>query len=299
MTGVDARGLELPRRPRRAARDAAGPIGLVILGTLALLCFGAPLIEWWSGYSMLDVDLANRMAAPSLAHPLGTDDLGRDMALRLLYGGQVSLAVGLAAALAAMVIGTVIGLIAGFYGGRADGALMRITDFMLALPLLPLLIILSAIDLSKLGVPTALAQSSDLSLYRIVLIIGLTGWTLVARLVRGATLSVRTRDFIAAARIAGAGPLRLMLVHILPNVASPLLVATTLSVGNVILTESVLSFLGLGIQPPTPSWGNMLSNAQELITSTPSLAVYPGACIFLTVVACNLIGDWLQQRLRD
>ncbi|MBV8168216.1 MAG: ABC transporter permease, partial [Alphaproteobacteria bacterium] len=245
--------LELPRRPRRAARDAAGPIGLIVLGTLALLCFGAPVIEAWSGYNVLDVDLANRMAAPSLAHPLGTDDLGRDLALRLLYGGQVSLAVGLAAALAAMVIGTIIGLMAGFYGGRTDGALMRVTDFMLALPLLPLLIVLSAADLSKLGVPAALAQSSDLSLYRIVFIIGLTGWTLVARLVRGATLSVRTRDFIAAARVAGAGPLRLMVVHILPNVASPLLVATTLSVGNVILTESVLSFLGLGIQPPTPS----------------------------------------------
>jgi peptide/nickel transport system permease protein len=291
--------VELSRRPRRAARDAAGPIGLAILGALALLCFGAPLLEAWSGYNVLDVDLVNRMAPPSWAHPLGTDDLGRDLALRLLYGGQVSLAVGLAAAVAATVIGTVIGLVAGFYGGRTDGALMRVTDFMLALPLLPLLIVLSAADLSKIGVPQSLAQSSDLSLYRIVLIIGLTGWTLVARLVRGATLSVRTRDFIAAARIAGAGPLRLMIVHILPNVASPLLVATTLSVGNVILTESVLSFLGLGIQPPTPSWGNMLSNAQELITSTPSLAVYPGACIFLTVVACNLIGDWLQQRLRD
>jgi peptide/nickel transport system permease protein len=299
MIGANATGLELPRRPRRAARDAAGPIGLAVLATLAVLCFGAPLIEWLSGYNVLDVDLGNRMAAPSLAHPLGTDDLGRDLALRLLYGGQVSLAVGLAAAIAATVIGTLIGLVAGFYGGRVDGALMRVTDFILALPLLPLLIVLSAIDLNKLGLPAGFAQSSDLSLYRIVLIIGLTGWTLVARLVRGATLSVRTRDFIAAARIAGAGPLRLMVVHILPNVASPLLVATTLSVGNVILTESVLSFLGLGIQPPTPSWGNMLSNAQELITSTPSLAVYPGACIFLTVVACNLIGDWLQQRLRD
>ncbi len=299
MIGANSTGLELPRRPRRAARDAAGPTGLAILATLGVLCFCAPLIETLSGYNVLDVDLANRMAAPSLAHPLGTDDLGRDLALRLLFGGQVSLAVGLAAAIAATVVGTVIGLVAGFYGGRTDGALMRVTDFILALPLLPLLIVLSAIDLGKLGVPASFAQSSDLSLYRIVLIIGLTGWTLVARLVRGATLSVRTRDFIAAARIAGAGPLRLMVVHILPNVASPLLVATTLSVGNVILTESVLSFLGLGIQPPTPSWGNMLSNAQELITSTPSLAVYPGACIFLTVVACNLIGDWLQQRLRD
>ncbi len=294
---------ELPARgrrgPRSAARALAGPVGLAILALLALLCFGAPAIQAWSGHNPLDVDLANRLAPPSLDHPLGTDDIGRDVALRVLYGGQVSLAVGIAAALAAMVIGTVIGLVAGFYGGRVDGALMRATDWIIALPLLPLLIVLNALDLGKLGLPAALTQSSELSLYRIVAIIGLTGWTLVARLVRGAALSVRTRDYVAAARVAGAGPLRLMLVHILPNVASPLLVATTLSVGNVILTESVLSFLGLGIQPPTPSWGNMLSNAQELITTTPSLAVYPGACIFLTVVACNLVGDWLQQRLRD
>jgi peptide/nickel transport system permease protein len=293
---------ELPRRPRprlrRPARSAAGPIGLVILAALALLCFGAPLIEAWSGHDALDVDLANRLAEPSLAHPLGTDDIGRDVALRLLYGGQVSLAVGLAAALAAMAVGTLVGLVAGFYGGRVDTVLMRATDWMISLPTLPLLIVLSAADLSKLGLG-AFAQSPDLSLYRIIVIIGLTGWTLVARLVRGATLSVRTRDYVAAARVAGAGPLRLMVVHILPNVASPLLVATTLSVGGVILTESVLSFLGLGIQPPTPSWGNMLSNAQELITTTPRLAFYPGACIFLTVVACNLIGDWLQQRLRE
>jgi peptide/nickel transport system permease protein len=294
---------ERSHRPRRAAGHATGraggPIGLAILAVLALLCFGAPLLTWGLGTDMLAVDLTDRMADPSLAHPLGTDELGRDIALRLLAGGQVSLAVGIAAALAAAVIGTAVGLLAGFYGGRVDGWLMRLTDWVIALPTLPLLIVLAALDLDKLGVPASIAQSDDVSLYRIVVIIALTGWTLVARLVRAASLSVRTRDFVAAARIAGAGPLRLMLVHLLPNVASPLLVATTLSVGNVILTESVLSFLGLGIQPPTPSWGNMLSNAQELITTTPSLAIYPGACIFVTVIACNLIGDWLQQRLRD
>jgi peptide/nickel transport system permease protein len=286
-------------RPRQRSRSAGGPVGLAILGVLALLCFCTPWLTQWLGYDMLAVDLADRLADPSLAHPLGTDELGRDIALRLLYGGQVSLAVGVAAALAAAVIGTAVGLFAGYYGGRLDSWLMRLTDFVISLPTLPLLIVLAALDLNKLGVPAWIAQSDDVSLYRIVAIIALTGWTLVARLVRAASLSVRGRDFVAAARIAGAGPLRLMLVHLLPNVASPLLVATTLSVGNVILTESVLSFLGLGIQPPMPSWGNMLSNAQELITTTPSLAIYPGACIFVTVVACNLIGDWLQQLLRD
>lgn len=288
-----------PRGAGRLAGRVGGPLGLTLLIALALLCFGAPWFAHVIGYDVLEVDLLDRMAAPSWAHPFGTDELGRDIALRLAYGGQVSLAVGLAAALAASAIGTAVGLVAGYYGGRVDTVLMRLTDWVIALPVLPLLIVLAALDLRKLGVSDAFAQSDAISLYRIVAIIALTGWTLTARLVRGATLSVRSRDFIAASRIAGAGPLRLMLVHILPNVASPLLVATTLSVGGVILTESVLSFLGLGIQPPTPSWGNMLSNAQELITTTPSLAVYPGACIFITVVACNLLGDWLQQRLRD
>ena len=174
---------------------------------------------------------------------------------------------------------------------------MRLTDAVIALPLLPLLIVLAAVDLSKLGVPASLAQSEAASLYRILLIVALVGWTTVARLVRGTTLSVRERDFVRAAVAQGAGPLRIMLRHILPNVVSPIIVATTLSVGNVILTESVLSFLGLGIQPPLPSWGNMLTNAQELIWQAPALAIYPGLLIFVTVIAFNFLGDGLQDAL--
>jgi peptide/nickel transport system permease protein len=280
---------------RRFLRRRAAVASLVLLAALAAISFAAPLVAG----NTSTVDLLARLAPPSAAHPLGTDELGRDVLGRLLEGGQISLLVGLAAALVAAVIGTVIGLAAGWRGGQLDAFLMRFTDGIIALPLLPLLVVLAALDLQKLGVPAAIAQSEDASLYRIVALIALVGWTTVARLVRGATLSLRAREFVRAAAALGAGPWRIVLVHILPNVASPLLVATTLSVGSVILTESVLSFLGLGIQPPTPSWGNMLSNAQELITTTPSLAFYPGACIFLTVVACNLLGDWLQQRLRD
>ena len=198
--------------------------------------------------------------------------------------------------LAAASVGTLVGLLAGYFRGRLDALLMRLTDAVIALPLLPLLIILAAVDLSKLGLG-ALAQSESASLYRIILIITLVGWTSVARLVRGTTLSLLGRDFVRAAFALGARAPRIMFVHILPNAVSPIIVATTLAVGNVILFESVLSFLGLGIQPPVPSWGNMLTNAQEMIGSAPLLAVWPGLLILLTVASCNLLGDALQHAL--
>ena len=212
-------------------------------------------------------------------------------------GGQISLLVGLTAAFAAAFIGTIIGLLAGYYGGRLDAFLMRLTDGVIALPLLPLLIVLAALDLGKLGLPDALITSENISLYRIAAIVALVGWTTVARLVRGTALSLRERDFVRAAEAQGATASRIMMVHILPNLTSPIIVATTLSVGNVILLESVLSFLGLGIQPPIPSWGNLLTNAQEMIWDAPSLAFYPGVLIFVTVIAFNFLGDGLQDAL--
>ncbi len=267
-----------------------------ILGVLVVLALGAPLVAWALGHNPEEVDLLARFQDPSLSHPLGTDDLGRDVLLRLLFGGRVSLAVGLAAALAAAFVGTLVGLLAGYFGGRLDAVLMRLTDAVISLPLLPLLIVLAAVDFSKLGL-SALAQSESASLYRIVIIITLVGWTTVARLVRGATLSLLGRDFVRAAVALGAGAPRVMFVHILPNTLSPIVVATTLAVGNVILFESVLSFLGLGIQPPVPSWGNMLTNAQEVIGTAPLLAVWPGLLILFTVASCNLLGDALQDAL--
>ena len=279
----------------RAHRLALASAALLIL--LALLALGAPRIAAWRGVDGEAVDLLLRFGQPSAAHPLGTDDLGRDVLARLLQGGRVSLFVGLAAALTSAVFGTAIGLAAGFYGGRLDTLLMRFTDGVISLPLLPLLIVLAAVDLTKIGVPPVLAQSPEISLYRIVAIVSLFGWTTVARLVRGSALAVREQEFVRAARALGAGPLRLMAVHILPAVVSPIVVATTLSVGNIILFESVLSFLGLGIQPPLPSWGNMLTNAQELVWEAPMLAVYPGLAIFATVIAFNFLGDGLQDAL--
>jgi peptide/nickel transport system permease protein len=268
----------------------------LLLG-LAVAAFATPVATALIGLDPTTVDLYHRLAGPSLAHPLGTDELGRDLLLRLLEGGRISLMVGIAGALVAAIVGTAIGLVAGYRGGLVDAALMRLTDAVIALPLLPLLIVLAAIDLRKIGVPAELARSEVVSLYRIVILVALVGWTTVARLVRGTTLSLKTRDFVRAAVGLGASPLRVMLVHILPNLASPIIVATALSVGNVILLESVLSFLGLGIAPPLASWGAMLSGGQETITLAPLLAVYPGLLIFLVVVACNLVGDGLQEAL--
>ena len=282
---------------RRFLRHRLALVSLLVLIVLGLAALAAPLVEAALGLDANRVDLLGRFQAPSAGHPLGTDELGRDLLLRLLFGGRVSLAVGLTAAIGAAVIGTALGLLAGYYGGTLDAVLMRFTDGVLALPLLPLLIVLVAVDLGKLGLPAGLATSENVSLYRIVLLIVLVGWTTVARLVRGATLSMRTREFVRAAEALGAGAPRIMLVHILPNVVSPIIVATTLSVGNIILLESVLSFLGLGIQPPIPSWGNMLTGAQELIWTAPGLAVWPGLLIFVTVIAFNFLGDGLQDAL--
>ena len=269
----------------------------VLLALLALASLAAPLVAQLLGQDVDAVDLFNRFSEPSLGNPLGTDELGRDLLLRLLHGGRVSLFVGLVGAVAAATIGTVIGVVAGYAGGKIDALLMRLTDAVIALPLLPLLIILAALDFTKLGLPATVMRSSYGSLYIILGIIALVGWTTVARLVRGATLSVRERPYVQAAVALGAGPLRIMVSHILPNVVSPIIVATTLSVGNVILTESILSFLGLGIQPPLPSWGNMLTNAQELIWQAPALAVWPGLLIFIAVIAFNFLGDGLQDAL--
>lgn len=281
----------------RFARHRIAIVSAVLLLMLAAGAALAPIVAAALGVDTDAVNLLNRFAPPSRAHPLGTDELGRDVLVRLLYGGRVSLWVGIAAALGSALIGTLVGLVAGFHGGRIDALLMRLTDGVIALPFLPLLIVLAALDLSKLGIPQHIATAEHVDLVRIVVIVSLVGWTTVARLVRGSALALRQQAFVEAARAQGAGAMRIMLVHILPNLASPVIVATTLAAGNMILLESVLSFLGLGIQPPTPSWGNLLTNAQELIWSAPALAFYPGMLIFFTVIAFNFLGDGLRDAL--
>lgn len=281
----------------RLMRHSMAAASLVIIGLLVLATLSAPLLESLSDASAERVDLLNRYAAPSSAHILGTDELGRDVLLRLLFGGRVSLLVGVTAALIAAVIGTLVGVIAGYSGGSFDTILMRLTDGMIALPLLPFLIVLAALDLSKLGIPHSVISDESIDLFRIIVIVALFGWTTTARLVRAETLSLRERPFVMAATAQGASRGRILFVHILPNLASPIIVSTTLAMGNIILLESALSFLGLGIQPPTPSWGNLLTNAQELVWEAPWLACYPGMLIFVAVMAFNFVGDGLQDAL--
>ncbi len=285
------------RRWRRFLRHRLAVASLGVLALLTIASFSALLVEHALGIDANAADLFLRLAPPSAQHPLGTDELGRDLLCRLLYGGQISLTVGLSAALFATVIGTAIGLVAGYTGGLTDRFLMRFNDAVIALPLLPLLIVLAAVDLGKLGLPASIVQSENVSLYRIIFIITLFGWTTVARLVRAETLALRQREFVRAAVALGTTPRAIMLRHILPNTVSPIIVATTMSVGQIILFESILSFLSLGIQPPTSSWGNMLTNAQELIWSAPEIAVWPGLLIFVTVIAFNFLGDGLQDAL--
>lgn len=230
-------------------------------------------------------------------HLFGTDELGRDVFIRLVYGTRVSMGVGVLVALASALIGLLIGSIAGFYGGMIDTFLMRVTDALLSLPHIPVLIVIAAIDLSKIPWLKAIISTSNESIFKMIIILCLFSWMAVARLVRGSILSIREREFVLAARTLGAKDSTIIIRHMFPNVIAPMLVPITLGVGESILFEAALSFLGLGIMPPTPSWGNMLNNAQELIYQAPFLAVLPGLLIFLTTVSFNYLGDGLQDAI--
>ncbi|AZZ36682.1 ABC transporter permease [Bdellovibrio sp. qaytius] len=251
-------------------------------------------------------------------HLFGTDELGRDVLMRLVYGTRVSIGVGVLVAIASAVIGLIIGALAGYYGGIIDTVLMRVTDSLLSLPILPVLVVIAAIDLKKvLGGLVAVSQNlfgdaggnlaqefvnnifsgGKESIYKLVFILCLFSWMTVARLIRGAILSLREREFILASKTLGATDYTIIVRHMFPNVVAPLLVSVTLGVGDSILFEAALSYLGLGIQPPMPSWGNMLFNAQELIYQAPFLAVLPGILIFLVVVSFNFLGDGLQDAI--
>lgn len=274
---------------QRFRRHRMALAGVCLVAVFTLGAAGARIM---SPYDPAKSDLDHRLAGPTWQHPMGTDDLGRDLLTRILYGGRVSLTIGVMAMALAVTIGTAIGAVAGYYGGWLDNVLMRFTDLVLSFPALFVLILLTLVLRNS---PVPFLKSGGV--LAIVLVIAALSWMTVARLVRGAFLSLREMTFVEAARGVGAGNLRLMLRHILPNSLSPIIVAATLRVASSIITESGLSFLGFGVQPPVPTWGNMLNAAQDQMTSAPWTAIYPGLMIFLTVIAINYIGDGLRDAL--
>ncbi len=265
---------------RRFRRHKAAILAIIILFILAILCFLAPVI---APYKFGAIDLRSIRQAPNPKHFFGTDDLGRDLFTRVLFGGRISLSIGIFTALVGTVFGSILGAVAGFYSGRIDNVLMRFTDIAYSIPTLPLIIILSSFSRSSIPV--------------LILIIGLLSWMPTARVVRASVLSLRERDFISATRSLGASDMRIIFRHVLPNVLGPIVVGATLGVGGAIIVESSLSFLGLGVQPPTPSWGNMLQDSQTNMASKPWLTIFPGLAILLTVLCINFIGDGLQDAL--
>lgn len=271
---------------RRFRRHPGALAGFIILSLLILMTLAAPL----SPYDPEKSDISRRFQPPSLQHPMGTDGLGRDLFTRLLYGGRISLTVGGMVVFITLVIGVTIGAVAGYTGGIVDTVLMRLTDATLSLPSLLVLILLGAI-LREVEIPFFQRNS----VVTIAVVIGLLSWTTFARLVRAAFLTLREMDFVTASRSLGASGPRIILKHILPNSIGPIIVESTLELGYAIIEESGLSFLGFGIQPPTPSWGNLLSNAQENFLRYPWLAIFPGLMIFLSIISVNYIGDGLRD----
>ncbi len=275
--GVTRRRDALRARIPRAATGGTLVAASVLL-VLLVLAILAPLV---APYGFDSIDLLHRREAPTVSHWFGTDELGRDLLTRVLFGARISLSIGVISAVMSAAIGTAVGGLAGYLGRWIDDALMRVTDAMLSIPRLPLLMITAAV--LQPGVPM------------LIVLVGCVGWMETARVVRADVQSIKSRDFVAAARAMGATPIRIILRHVLPSALPAATVATTIAVGRGILLESALSFFGVGVQPPTASWGNMLYQAQTTMSTEPWLGIFPGAFIFLTVLCFNVLGDALSR----
>ncbi|HUG13908.1 MAG TPA: ABC transporter permease [Thermomicrobiales bacterium] len=271
---------ELSRSWRRFKRYRPGIAGLVFIGLLVVMALASPLLAPYSP-TTLDTRLIGQ--GPSLAHPLGFDHIGRDVLSRVIYGSRIALMVGLIATGISVVMGVSIGAAAGYFGGWIDSLLSRVVDTLMAFPTLVLLVTLAAVV--------------GPSLRNVIIVIGMTFWATYARVVRADVMSLRERDFIHAARAIGAPDVRIIFRHIVPNIMGPVIVIATLGIGGIIILEAALSFLGLGIQPPTPSWGGDLSSARVHIRNYPHIAIAPGVMITITVIAFNLLGDGLRDAL--
>ncbi len=261
-------------------KNVLASTALMLLGMIIICSVAAPLI---SPYDRDKIDLTKQYLPPSVDHPFGTDDLGRDLFVRVMHGGRVSLGVGFMAMLIALTLGLFAGGFAGYYGGLIDTLIMRSVDLMLAVPVFFVILFLSSVVTP--------------SILLICVIIGLTQWMEVARLVRGVVLSTRELEFVDAARALGVSNRMILIRHLLPHASAPVLVAATLGLAQAIIIESALSFLGFGVQPPAPSWGAMLQNAQGYLSTAPWIAVFPGMMICLTVISCYILGDFLTDAL--
>ncbi|HEV8530913.1 MAG TPA: ABC transporter permease [Methylomirabilota bacterium] len=276
---------------RRFRRHRLASFGAVMLGIMVLAVLLGPVIY---RVPINEIDFKAKLKTPSWAHPMGTDDLGQDVLARMLYGGRISLAVGVAAMLIAITVGTAVGAVSGQAGGVVDHGLMRVTDLFLALPQLPLLLLI--IYLFRDALKKVLGPEAGIFVMVVVVIGGLR-WMPVARLVRAQFLSLREKEFVEAARSLGAPPLRQVIRHILPNALGPVIVAGSLDVAAAILFESTLSFLGLGFPPDIPTWGRILFDAKDNLDFAPHWAIFPGTAIFLTVLSINYLGDGLRDAL--
>lgn len=264
------------------ARHRQASIGLVLLGALVIVALLTPYLAPFDPNAQHAV-VATRFLPPSVAHPLGTDRFGRDVLSRVIYGARISLTIGFVAVAIAITVGSLVGSGAGLVGGLLDSVSMRGVDLLLAFPRLVLLVALVALFEPHLGL--------------VILVLGLTGWMGTARIVRGQVLSIREEDYVQAARALGLGRLRILLRHVLPNALTPVIVAATLGVGNTILAAAALSFLGLGVQPPTASWGGMVASGRDVMLNAWWIATFPGLAIVLTVMSFNLVGDGLRDAL--
>jgi peptide/nickel transport system permease protein len=271
---------------KRFKRHRGAIAGSIILGIIVAMC----LFAFLSPYDPEKSSVLERFQPPSASHPMGTDALGRDLFTRILYGGRISLAVGVIAVSIALLIGIPIGALAGYYGGRTDSALMRFTDAFLSLPPFMVLILLSAI-LREQGLPF-LQRNNVIT---IAFVIGILSWMTFSRLVRAAFLTLREMDYVSASRALGSSDRRIILGHILPNGIGVVIVEATLQLGYAIILEAGLSFLGFGVQQPTPSWGNLINSAQDHFIKYPWLAIFPGLIIFFTIISVNYIGDGLRD----
>lgn len=280
---------------RRFRRHKLAFVGAVVLMMLFVYSFGGAFFvsEDYANFN----DTTISLNAPSQIHPFGTDAIGRDILARTIYGGQISLLIGMTAVIVETVLGILVGALAGYYGGVVDNILMRITEAMLNIPEIFLLIVMAKFFGGKIPDINFFGRVLSGSVVLIVLIIGGTAWMYLARIVRAEFLSLKERDFVLAARATGTRNTDIIFMHILPNCLAPIIVTATLGVANAILTEAYISFLGLGVQPPTATWGNMLDSANNYLESAPWLWIFPGLLILLTVLSINFLGDGLRDAL--